>query len=117
MKLRELLKRAGNLARLLPLSEDITVLLKDCEDGPSFIIWFSDEFSDDGAVYRYFCDDGTFTFYSIPREGEPNPEGAKSAPIDWDSEDFVISIVSLDDLDAALKHIQADLERVREDWK
>lgn len=114
MKLRELLERAGDLARLLPYT-DITVIPQDMDNDSMFVIqWVGDD-DESGPLYEYNYGEADWLRFScVPKEGEPNPDGIKSVNIDWDSEDFIIAPDDLARLENELKCIQYDMEQVLE---
>lgn len=117
MKLRDLLKRAGNLARLLPDME-VRVYSRSVDNDEFFVTKWVDDGYGSGPLYEYnYGEFDWLRFLLVPKEGEPNPDGIKSVNIDWDSEDFIIDPDDLARLERELDCIEDDMEQVKEAQK
>ena len=117
MKLRELLERAGNLARLLPDME-VRVYSRFVDNDDFFVAQWVDDGDGSGPMYEYnYGESDWLRFSLVPKEGEPNPDGIKSVNIDWDSEDFIIAPDDLARLEREFDCIQYDMKQVLEAQK
>lgn len=121
MKLRELLKLAGVLVRILPLYENIIVRPEPDDRVTDFCVWFSTGFSQYGVVCDYDSPDECARF-ETDKDGEICPalleyERGDDVSIDWDGEAWIVAPDSLEACEQAFSCMQEDLKLVKEAQK